>query len=302
MDKGGGVKVEIQNLSKRIDGNVVLKHINLSIPLGSIFGIVGRNGSGKTTLFRTIASHYLMDEGMVSIDGQDINKEVSLKNDIFFLDPQYQPLNKMRLRTIESYFSLLYPLFDSKRFLELIEKHQLPDDQFQKYSKGMQCLLLVIIVLCSNCSYIILDEPLDGLDVIVRKQVVDLMIDAISDRERSIILASHNLNELEKLADQVAFIKENSIVSILNLSTVKMSICKLQIAFKDYELPQFIKQEAKHITHEGRVSTVIFENYSDELMERINNCEPLLIEELPLTLEDIFISKFSGHEMTDERE
>ena len=130
----------------------------------------------------------------------------------------------------------------------------------------------------------------------------DLMIDAISDRERSIILASHNLNELEKLADQVAFIKEHSIVSILNLSTVKMSICKLQIAFKDYELPQFIKQEAKHITHEGRVSTVIFENYSDELMERINNCEPLLIEELPLTLEDIFISKFSGHEMTDERE
>lgn len=184
MDKGGGVKVEIQNLSKRIDGNVVLKHINLSIPLGSIFGIVGRNGSGKTTLFRTIASHYLMDEGMVSIDGQDINKEVSLKNDIFFLDPQYQPLNKMRLRTIESYFSLLYPLFDSKRFLELIEKHQLPDDQFQKYSKGMQCLLLVIIALCSNCSYIILDEPLDGLDVIVRKQVVDLMIDAISDREK----------------------------------------------------------------------------------------------------------------------
>ncbi|MDP0941142.1 hypothetical protein Q6253_28310, partial [Klebsiella quasipneumoniae] len=87
------------------------------------------------------------------------------------------------------------------------------------------------------------------------------MIDAISDRERSIILASHNLNELEKLADQVAFIKEHSIVSILNLSTVKMSICKLQIAFKDYELPQFIKQEAKHITHEGRVSTVIFENY-----------------------------------------
>lgn len=110
------------------------------------------------------------------------------------------------------------------------------------------------------------------------------------------------MNELEKLADQVAFIKEHSIVSILNLSTVKMSICKLQIAFKDYELPQFIKQEAKHITHEGRVSTVIFENYSDELMERINNCEPLLIEELPLTLEDIFISKFSGHEMTDERE
>lgn len=85
MDKGGGVRVEIQNLSKRIDGNVVLKHINLSIPLGSIFGIVGRNGSGKTTLFRTIASHYLMDEGMVSIDGQDINTEVHLKNDIFSL-------------------------------------------------------------------------------------------------------------------------------------------------------------------------------------------------------------------------
>ena len=288
--------MEIQNLSKSIDGNVVLKNINLSIPKGSIFGIVGRNGSGKTTLFRTIASHYLMDEGIISIDGEDINKEVYLKNDIFFLDSQYQPLDKMRLQTLESYFSLLYPLFDSKKYWELIERHQLPDNQFQKYSKGMQCLILVIIALCSNCSYIILDEPLDGLDVIVRKQVVDLMIDAISDQERSIILASHNLNELEKLADQVAFIKEHSIMSVLNLSTIKMSIRKIQIAFKAYELPKFIKQEAKHITHEGRVSTIIFENYGENLMQRIHDCEPILVEELPLTLEDIFISKFSGQD------
>lgn len=296
MDKGRGVlKLEIQNLSKSIDGAVILKDINLSIPKGSIFGIVGRNGSGKTTLFRTIASHYLMDSGTIHIDNQNINKITHLKNDIFYLDIQYQPLNRMTLQTIENYFSLIYPLFDKARYWELINEHQLPDTQFQKHSKGKQCLILVIIALCSNCSYIILDEPLDGLDVIVRKQVIDLMIDAISEQERSIILASHNLNELEKLADQVAFLKDHSIISTINLSTVKMSIRKIQMAFKDFELPQFIKEEAKYINSEGRVSTVIFENYTEEIKQHLLSYEPLLVEELPLTLEDIFISKFSNN-------
>lgn len=292
--------MEIENLSKTIDGTVVLKNITLSIPKGSIFGIVGRNGSGKTTLFRTISSHYLLDEGIITIDEQDINKRNYLKNDIFYMDSQYHPLNKMRLHTIENYFSLLYPLFNSKRFWELVEKYQLPDIPFQKYSKGMQCLMFVIVSLCSSCSYIMLDEPLDGLDVIVRKQVVDLMIDVISSQERTIILASHNLNELEKLCDYIAFIKEHSIDAILNLSTVKMSIRKFQLVFKDYELPQFIEKEAKQIIKEGRVYTVIFEKYSDSLMQRIYSYEPLLVEELPLTLEDIFISKFLSHDYERE--
>ncbi|WP_252899733.1 ABC transporter ATP-binding protein [Lactococcus fujiensis] len=207
----------------------------------------------------------------------------------------------MRLKTIDNYFSLIYPLFDSDRFWSLIEEYKIGDQQFQKFSKGEQCLIIVILALCTDCSYIILDEPLDGLDVIVRKQVVDLMIDTISDQERSIILASHNLHELEKLADQVAILNNKTISTILDLTTVKMSIHKIQVAFKDSNLPQFVREAAESIISEGRVTTIIFDNYSEALKQRIIAEEPIFIEDLPLSLEDILVSKFSKEKLKGDK-
>ena len=293
--------MEIKNLSKSIDNVKILEDINLSIPKGIIYGIVGRNGSGKTTLFRSLASHYLLDEGEIIINQQNINEFPHLKNDLFYLDIQYQPLEGMRLKTIDNYFSLIYPLFDSDRFWSLIEEYKIADQQFQKFSKGEQCLIIVILALCTDCSYIILDEPLDGLDVLVRKQVVDLMIDTISDQERSIILASHNLHEMEKLADQVAILNNKTISTILDLTTVKMSIHKIQVAFKDSNLPQFVREAAESIISEGRVTTIIFDNYSEALKQRIIAEEPIFIEDLPLSLEDILVSKFSKEKLKGDK-
>lgn len=284
--------MEIKNLSKSIDKKMILENVNLSIPKGVICGIVGRNGSGKTTLFRTIASHYLLDSGQIFIDGHDINQENDFKNDIFYLDMQFMPLKHMNPRQMEKYLSLLYPNFDNGKFWDLLYQSQLPDQRFQSYSKGMQALMVVVLAICSNCTYIILDEPLDGLDLLVRKQVISLMIETISDQERSIIIASHNLNELEKLVDQIAFLKEGIITSSFTLEKEKESTQKYQLVFKEKSLPDFVEKYGTIISSQGRVLTVIFENYNDELHQKLVDSEPLLMENLPLTLEDLFLNEF----------
>lgn len=285
--------MEIKNLSKIINNQTIIKDINLSIPKGIIFSIIGRNGSGKTTLFRTIASHYQMDSGEIYIDNQDVNKETDLKSEIFYLDTQFQALDNMTPKKIEDYFSLIYPKFDSKKYKILVGQNQLPNQRFQQYSKGMQGLMLIILALCSNSTYIILDEPLDGLDLIVRKQVIDLMVDTISEQNRTIIIASHNLKELEKLVDQVAFLKDKSIVSSFNLEEEKENTQKYQLVFKD-ELPQFVTQSGKILSQQGRVFTVVFKNFDSELKEKLLEVEPILMEKLPLSLEDLFLTKFSN--------
>lgn len=288
--------MEIKNLSKSIDNIAILNNINISIPKGKITGIVGRNGSGKTTLFRTIASHFLLDSGEILIDGESINKKESLKNKIFYLDTQFQALSKMDLRKIEEYFSLIYPSFDTQVYKELISKYDLPNKSFHKYSKGMQCLLVLIVGFCSNCNYILLDEPLDGLDSIVRKQVKDLIIDSISEQERGVLLASHNLNELERLADQVVFLKNNTIVSNLDLSNLNSTMKKIQIIFKDGKIPDEIAKKAAFISQEGRVVIMIFSHYSSDLKQKILDDDPIFYEELSLSLEDLFSIEFEQYQ------
>lgn len=286
--------MEIRNLGKTINQKQILKNINLDIPKGIIYGIVGRNGSGKTTLFRTIASHYLMDEGKILIDQQDINQETYLKNDIFYLDTQFRYLDPLNPKQISKYLGLIYPLFDNGTFERLVAQYELPNQRFHTYSKGMQALMVIILALCSNCSYVILDEPLDGLDVIVRKQVRDLMFDMIDGQERTIILASHNLNELEKLVDQIAFIRDHTIVSTFSLEDEKENARKLQLVFQNEKIPAEVMTAGKILNIQGRVVTALFEQYDASLKEMLLQHQPLLMEELPITLEDLFLSKFSN--------
>lgn len=245
--------MKLTNLSKVIDQEIILEAINLTIPKGVIFGIVGRNGSGKTTLFRTIAGHYLPDSGLVTIDQKAIQEFPYLKEAIFYSDTQFHPFDYMTPRTIGEYYQALYETFDSSLYQQLVADYQLPNKRYQQYSKGMQGLLMVIAAYASNCKYLIFDEPLDGLDVMIRKQVIDLLLDTISEGQRSILISSHNLVELEKIVDQVAFLKNHTISSTLELEQRKLMTKKIQFVFKQKEIPQTVKDYGRILSVNGRV-------------------------------------------------
>ncbi|MGM0124912.1 ABC-2 type transport system ATP-binding protein [Enterococcus sp. AZ194] len=286
--------MKIETISKTINDRLVLKEIDFSVHDNEIIGLIGRNGSGKTSLFRTIAGHYLVDSGDVTIDEQSVFSHPELKPLIFYIDEQIHFFSSYSLKKIGRFYQNAYPNFDEKRFFELIEKQNLPlNRSFRALSKGMQGLFKIILAITTNARYILLDEPFDGLDVIIKKNVIRLLLESLSDGQRTVLISSHNLNELEGIIDRALILKDMTIVQDYQLEEMRAQARKVQMVFKTKKVPHFIKENCKLLRVQGRVIIAVFENYTEEVEQQIREIEPVLFEELPLTLEDLFEANLS---------
>lgn len=281
--------MKVQNLSKIIDQKEILRDIQFELTIGEIVGLVGRNGSGKTTLFRTMNSHYLADSGEIILQGTNLLEDPQYKNELFFIDEKENFFNPYSLKKIAAFYQLSYPKFDLDFFTKLIHAYQLPlNRSYQRLSKGMQKLFLLILAMSSKATYIFLDEPFDGLDVLVKKQMIELLLDAVGNQPISILISSHQLNELEPIIDRVMLLSQHTITQDYQLEALREHARKLQLVFKGKEIPEIVKQNSKAISIQGRVIVALFENYSDELAEKIKALAPLVMEELPIQLTDVF--------------
>lgn len=281
--------MKVQNLSKIIDQKEILRDIQFELTIGEIVGLVGRNGSGKTTLFRTLNNHYLADSGEIILQGTNLLEDPQYKNELFFIDEKENFFNPYSLKKIAAFYQLSYPKFDLDFFTKLIHAYQLPlNRSYQRLSKGMQKLFLLILAMSSKATYIFLDEPFDGLDVLVKKQMIELLLDAVGNQPISILISSHQLNELEPIIDRVMLLSQHTITQDYQLEALREHARKLQLVFKSKEIPEIVKQNSKAISIQGRVIVALFENYSDELAEKIKALEPLVMEELPIQLTDVF--------------
>lgn len=291
--------MKVNNLQKTIDGQAILEEINFSLNPQEIVGLVGRNGSGKTTLFRTLAGHYLLDGGEVTIAGMDLAKAVEQKTQLFYIDELDNFLKYYSLKKINEFYRLAYPKFDQDRYLALLKENEFHQRMsYRRLSKGMQGLYQMILAISSEANYLLLDEPFDGLDVIVRKKVIALLLDHLATHENcSIMIASHNLVELEGIIDRVLLLKGKSIVKDYSLEQMREHARKLQLVFRRKGVPAFVKEQAKLLSIQGRVVTVIFEEYTPELADRLKALEPVVMEELPLSLEDLFEANLRQEKM-----
>lgn len=287
--------MKFSHLSKSIQKYPVLKDISFSLNKGEIVGLVGRNGTGKTTLFRTITNFYQKDSGDVLIDSVSIYQKTDLKETIFYLDDQYNFLNNQSPKTIESYYSELYQYFDHEKYVGLLKKYKFDMDlSIDRNSKGTQALFKVILAFSCHANYYILDEPFDGLDLIIRKKVISLILNEVSINQASVLISSHNLLELENIVDYVLFLQDGMISRTYNLEEIKERTKKVQMVFKKKEIPSIVKENCQIIQIQGRVIIGIFEQLEDELYEAILATDPVLFEEVPLTLEDLFSSRFTS--------
>lgn len=291
--------MKVNNLQKTIDGQGILEKINFSLNPQEIVGLVGRNGSGKTTLFRTLAGHYLLDGGEVTIAGMNLAKAVELKTQLFYIDELDNFLKYYSLKKINEFYRLAYPKFDQDRYLALLKENEFHQRMtYRRLSKGMQGLYQMILAISSEANYLLLDEPFDGLDVIVRKKVIALLLDHLATHENcSIMIASHNLVELEGIIDRVLLLKGKSIVKDYSLEQMREHARKLQLVFRRKGVPAFVKEQARLLSIQGRVVTVIFEEYTPELADQLKALEPVVMEELPLSLEDLFEANLRQEKM-----
>ncbi|WP_137665596.1 ATP-binding cassette domain-containing protein [Enterococcus hulanensis] len=286
----------VKQLTKTIDHRSVLKDIEFELFESEIVGLVGLNGSGKTTLLRVLAGQYLPDTGDITIDQKSVFQHPIVKQEIFFIDEKENFLRTYSLRKIAKFYQIAYPKFNQLLFSDLVKKHEFSLKQnYRQLSKGQQALFQIILAVCSNARYLLLDEPFDGLDVIVKKEVIGLLMEHLGEHSRTALISSHNLTELENLVDRVLLLKNQSIIKDYRLEEMRENAKKLQLVFKTKKVPSVVKENSKMLDFQGRVVTVVFEHFSEELEAAIKEFDPLVYEELPLSLEDLFEANLKQH-------
>ena len=296
------IMIEVTNLSFEIDGKQILKDINLKISKGKIFGIIGPNGVGKTTLLRCLTGIYNSSVGNVSYDGEFVYDNPAVKNKIGYVADENIMQTNFKVLDILKYYKYSYTNFDEEKFNELNKTFKIPTNKFIfQLSKGMKMRLSIMLAFSIHAKYLILDEPTSGLDAILKNKLLNIFVDEVFENDTTIIISSHHLIELERICDDVAILDEGVVSYENSVENMKNKIKKVQVAFDEpvYEEDLELKGIFK-ISKVGRVFTIITDEYDEEFVKSLKKFKPLFIEEIDLSLEDIFIYKVDKEDNNEE--
>lgn len=288
--------VEVKNLVKEFDGFRALDGANMFVKKGAIYGLVGPNGAGKSTLFRHLTGIYRQNEGTVTIDGEPIYENPGIKAKFAFIPDDIFYFMQADTIEMKRFYQGIYPKFDEQMFERLKEYFPTidPKKNIRSLSKGMQKQVAFWLAVCTRPELLILDEPVDGLDPVMRRQIWSIIMADVSEHETTVIVSSHNLRELEDVCDHVGIMHKGKIMIERSLSDLQGSVCKIQAAFQA-EMPKLPEGfEVLHMSNTGRVYTLIVKGDPAEAKRQLEKMHPMLIDLLPLTLEEIFIYELGG--------
>jgi len=286
--------IEVKNVTKRFEDVAALRDLTMTVPTGAVYGLVGPNGSGKSTILRHITGVYRQDAGEVLVDGCPVYENPAVKARIAYIPDDVFYFPQAGVRDMMRYYKGLYPRFDVQRYEKLKEVFQLDEKQpIRRMSKGMQKQAAFWLAMCQKADIMVLDEPVDGLDPVMRRQIWGLLMADAADRGLTVLVSSHNLRELEDVCDHVGILDRGHLLLERSLSELQENISKVQLALPDDRpLPEGLK--LVHETVSGRLRTLILRGDPDETLRRLQECEPLFLDAVPLTLEEIFIYELGG--------
>lgn len=289
--------IQINHATKLFGTYTAVDAATLTILPGTIQGLLGSNGAGKTTLLKMIAGIYRTDQGEILFNDQPVFENESYKSKMIFISDIPYFFNHANLKEMAEFFKNLYPNFSYERFEQLIELLKLnPNKRLSKLSKGMKRQCAFILAIAARPEVMLLDEPFDGLDPIVRHTIKNILIQDVSNHNMSLFVSSHNLREMEDFCDSVSLMHEGKILIARDLDDLKGNVAKIQMAFERIPDDQFFEgMNLIQKTVKGRVVTCIVKGKFDDLEQYITSGHPLLYDILPLSLEEIFTYELGGY-------
>lgn len=290
--------IEVRDVVKTFDGFHALDGATLTVPKGAIYGLVGPNGAGKTTLLRHLTGVYRQDSGTVTFDGVDVWENPFVKSCIASIPDDWHYFMQSSVRDMMKFYRGFYPRFSVERYEKLKGVFDLDEKRMiRRMSKGQQKQVAFWLAMCCMPDYLLLDEPVDGLDPVMRRQVWSLIMQDVSENGTTVLVSSHNLRELEDVCDHVGVMNKGKVLLERSLSELQDNTVKIQLAVEGNEPPQLpVDLTVLHQSRVGRVHTIIFRGKTDELLERLKVCNPVFLEAVPLTLEEIFIYELGGED------
>ena len=282
--------LEIKNLTKTFDGFKALDDLSMTIPKGAVYGLVGPNGAGKSTVIRHMTGVYRPDSGEITMEGACVYENPEVKEKIGYIPDDIFFFPSATMEDMRKFYKGIYPKFDDALFEKLFEVFQLPrKGQIRRFSKGMQKQAAFHLSICTRPDVLILDEPVDGLDPVMRRQVWSLILSDVAQRGTTVLISSHNLRELEDICDHVGIMDHGKMLLERSLADMQGNIVKLQIVG---DAPAGL--EILHTASSGRLNTYVVRGTADQVQEKVEALAPPYFDILPLSLEEIFIYELGG--------
>jgi ABC-2 type transport system ATP-binding protein len=289
--------IQTTALTKSFDGYRALTDASLYVPKGSIYGLVGPNGAGKTTIIRHIAGVMRPDSGTTLVDGQPVDENNGIKARIFLIPDDPYFFQSAGILDMKRFYRSVYLNFDDGLFEKLREVFPLDLKRpIRRFSRGMRKQAAFWLAICCRCDVLLLDEPVDGLDPVMRRRVWSLIMQDVAERQATVLISSHNLRELEDVCDHVGIMHEGRMVLERNLSELQGNLTKMQVAFPTEEANplESLSIDILHHAPQGRLHTYIVRGAPEEITRKVNDANALFCDMLPLSLEEIFIYELGG--------
>ena len=287
--------IDVQNVRKEFDGFAALDGATLTVPTGAVYGLVGPNGAGKSTLIRHITGIYRQDAGEITVDGETVFEHPNAKARIASIPDDWYYFLQSDVRDMMRFYRGFYPKFNIERYEKFKEVFSIDEKRaIRRLSKGMQKQVAFWLAMCTMPDYLVLDEPVDGLDPVMRRQVWSLILNDVAERGTTVLVSSHNLRELEDVCDHVGIMNHGKVLLQCSLEKLQGGTVKIQMVLsgEDTALPEGL--DILHRSATGRVQTLIVRGGAEEVTTRLSVLQPLLLEALPLSLEEIFIYELGG--------
>ncbi len=286
--------IDVKNVVKRFGEFTALDNLSLEVEKGSVYGLVGPNGAGKSTIIRHITGVYRPDSGSILIDGSPVYENPAVKKRIACIPDDIFFFLQASTRDMMKFYSGIYPSFDLERYEKLGRVFEFDDKRsMRQLSKGMQKQAAFRIAVCMRPEVLILDEPVDGLDPVMRRQVWSIILNDVAEFGTTVLVSSHNLRELEDVCDHVGIVHKGRLLLQRALSELQDNIAKVQLVLPEGKsLPENFG--AVHQSSSGRIITLIMRGHSADISARVSALEPVFFDLVPLTLEEIFIYELGG--------
>lgn len=282
--------IEVKNVVKTFDGFAALNDATLSVPTGAVYGLVGPNGAGKSTIIRHLTGIFRQDSGTVRLGGEDVWENAALKAKIAAIPDDWYYFNSAGIGDMMRFYKGFYPNFSTERYEKLREVFELDEKRpIRRFSKGMQKQAAFHLTVCTRPKTLILDESVDGLDPVMRRQVMGLILSDVAGHGTTVLISSHNLRELEDVCDYVGIMNRGKMLLEKSLADMQGSTVKLQLVG---DAPQEL--DILNASVSGRLKTLIVRGEAEEVGAKMAACKPAYFDVLPLSLEEIFIYELGG--------
>ena len=289
--------IEVKNLVKTFDGFRALDGASITVPDGGVYGLVGPNGAGKSTIIRHITGIYRGDSGEVLVDGEPVYENPEKKALVAAIPDDWYYFPSATVRDMMQFYRGFYPNFDMERYEKLKGVFNIGEKALiRRLSKGMQKQVAFWLTMCCRAKYLVLDEPVDGLDPVMRRQVWSIMMSDVTEYGTTVLVSSHNLRELEDVCDHVGIMNKGNVLLERSLSDLQENIVKLQVVWQGDAPVMPAELQVLHTSNVGRVYTYIIRGNAQSVTERIGWWQPMMMEALPLSLEEIFIYELGGEQ------